>query len=69
MSVYTFDCDDCGLRELRRCPDGSMAYYCPEIADGRDPLVVEGDCGANYVISCAKYRPERAQTSLFEEDT
>ncbi len=66
MSVYTFDCRKCERLELRQCPDGSMAYYCPEIDD---PLVIEGDCGANYVISCTKYRPERAQTSLFEEGT
>ena len=69
MSKYTFDCDKCSRLKLRMDPQGRWSWYCPEIGEGRDPLVINGDCGANYVISCAKYRPERAQTSLFEEGT
>ena len=50
---YLFDCRSCAMTEERRC----NTVYCVPIADGNDPLTVDGE---NRTVSCTKYKPKGA---------
>lgn len=55
MSKYLCDCRKCTNAYCRQTPEGEMSWCRPHIDTGKSPLIVDGDCGANFIISCPVY--------------
>jgi len=70
MSKYLCDCRQCTNNYYRIKDDGTIDYWCrPVIDTGVHPLLVEGTCGADYVISCNQYTVDSAALQPYPEKT
>ena len=70
MSTYICDCRKCTNSYYRIKDDGTVNYWCrPMIDTGVCPLLVEGTCGADYVISCDQYTIDPAVLQPYPDNS
>ena len=55
VSRYLCNCQKCTNKYYRQNADGTTDEWCRPTVDGESPLIVEGDCGKNFVIRCESY--------------
>ena len=61
MSTYLCDCRKCTNAYYLERPDGAAASWCrPTVDNGESPLIVDGTCGADFVISCPCFTTDPA---------
>lgn len=67
MSKYLCDCRKC-TNAYFRDKDGERHSWCrPHVDTGKSPLIVDGDCGANFVIHCPLYSLDPADLQPLPE--
>ena len=63
MSIYKFDCGNCQNTETIII-DGVPVRFCISLKNKLNPLIIEGDNGREYIISCKDYEPIAEQTEI-----
>ena len=58
MSKYLCNCRKCTNKYYHKNADGTTVTWCKPEVDGGSPLIVEGDCGKNFIIRCESYTTE-----------